>query len=96
MSPTDTKSPKHAAKSAKSGKSKKKTKSPKVQTVSDSGLLPPPPQPKPIASEQPGSGLSADQRDLVEKLSANLARAALTAQGASLSQPCVRLNAPPL
>ncbi len=81
MSPTDAKSPKHAAKSAKSGKSKKKAKSPKVQSVSDTAL-PPPPQPQPIASVQPGPGLSADQRDLVEKLSANLARAALTAQGA--------------
>ena len=81
MSPTDAKSPKHAAKSAKSGKSKKKAKSPKVQSVSHSAL-PPPPQPQPIASGQPGPGLSADQRDLVEKLSANLARAALTAQGA--------------
>jgi polyhydroxyalkanoate synthase len=43
---------------------------------------PPPPQPDYAAMPDPAAFLSSDQRQALEKLSANLARAAVTAQGA--------------
>ena len=43
---------------------------------------PPPPQPDYAAAPDPAAFLSSEQREMLEKLSANLARAAVTAQGA--------------
>ena len=78
MSPTDPKSPKHSVKTGKPGKTKKKAKATKVQHVA--GIAPQNSATK--ATETTSMGLTIEQRELVEKLSANLARAALTAQGA--------------
>jgi polyhydroxyalkanoate synthase len=72
-------------------KSKKKAKAAEKASAKPKHASSPPPAPEPAPSPAapPPTGaapsfeqLSADQRDVVEKLSANLARAALTAQGA--------------
>ena len=79
-------------KKAKSGKGKAKDKAAKAAKVEKhpkvEAAAPPPPEPASF-SEPPKAAptfdatkLTAEQRDIVEKLSSNLARAALTAQGA--------------
>ncbi len=80
-------------KKAKSGKGKSKDKAAKAAKAEKQpkaeGAAPPPPAPEPasFAEPPPKAGfdapkLTAEQREIVEKLSSNLARAALTAQGA--------------
>jgi polyhydroxyalkanoate synthase len=71
------------------GKKKAKAAEKASSKPKPASSMPPTPEPAPSAAEPPPTGaapsfgqLSADQRDVVEKLSANLARAALTAQGA--------------
>ncbi|WP_082531895.1 MULTISPECIES: class I poly(R)-hydroxyalkanoic acid synthase [unclassified Phenylobacterium] len=80
----------HAAAPPKA-KSKKKAKAAEKASAKPKHASSPPPAPEPAPgpAAPPPTGaapsfeqLSADQRDVVEKLSANLARAALTAQGA--------------
>jgi len=92
MSARDGKSAKSGPKAEKSGKSKPKTARPtaaKSKTQDGTKTLAPEITPPPKPDSQPGAGnafdpqrLSAEQREIVEKLSANLARAAVTAQGA--------------
>lgn len=69
---------------AKSGKPKDKPESPQLPPQSDSARAAPPPPPRGDAPPFPPfeSMLSPDQLKMVETLSANLARAAVTAQGA--------------
>lgn len=77
--------PKAAAKSAKSAKSKDKPEVVESAPQSDSARSappPPPPRGEPPPSPPFESMLSPDQLKMVETLSANLARAAVTAQGA--------------
>jgi len=64
-------------KSKSADKPSAKTKA-KVETSSEAPGAPPQPEPPPPGIEH----LSTEQRELIENLSANLARAALTAQGA--------------
>ena len=69
-------------------KAKKKVKgASKLDTKTKAAASPPPAAaPEPVGPDAPGASsfeqLSAEQRDMMEKLSTNLARAALTAQGA--------------
>lgn len=70
------------AKSKAKKKAKAAEKTAKVQATPEPQAAPPPePQAAP-AADAPLHQLTAEQRDLLEKLSSNLARAALTAQGA--------------
>ena len=92
MSARDSKPAKSGAKADKSSKAKLKTtktkaaksKPPKSEVEAEA-----PPKAPPESAPKPGAAnvfdpqrLSAEQMDVVEKLSANLARAAVTAQGA--------------
>lgn len=67
-------------------KAKKKAKSADKAAAKlkvEAKVAPPPPEPSPAGQPRQGlEQLSAEQRDAIEQMSANLARAALTAQGA--------------
>jgi polyhydroxyalkanoate synthase len=86
-------SPKEAGKAAraKAGRSKATPKAKAKAAAKAESLAPPPQKPQPTPAEPPRAApgpdfdmaaMSAEQRAVVEKLSMNLARAALTAQGA--------------
>ncbi|ATQ42797.1 class I poly(R)-hydroxyalkanoic acid synthase [Caulobacter mirabilis] len=76
--PATAKTAKPAAKAPKP-KAEPKAAAPKVETRAKTP--PPPPEPETVAAD-PAAFLSSQQREALEKLSANLARAAVTAQGA--------------
>ena len=84
MSPPDTESAKGKPKKGKTLKDKKKSKAKtsKVSAIQSAEPLPERAAASPKATEFPNLGLSPEQREMMEKLSSNLARAALTAQGA--------------
>lgn len=73
------------AKGKKKAKSATKVKAAPEAAPAKTATAKPEPPPAPEAAPQPPPGfeqLTAEQREMMEKLSANLARAALTAQGA--------------
>lgn len=73
------------AKGKKKAKSATKAKAAPEAAPAKTATAKPEPPPAPEAAPQPPPGfeqLTAEQREMMEKLSANLARAALTAQGA--------------
>ena len=84
MSPPDTESTKGKSKVSKADKDKKKAKAKKAKVLVAAPLEPTPERAtvSPATIDFPGLGLSQEQREMMEKLSSNLARAALTAQGA--------------
>lgn len=72
-----------AAPSKSKGKKKSKSSDKAAAKVKLEPQAAAPPEPSPAVGPGPGlEQLSADQRDAIEQMSANLARAALTAQGA--------------
>jgi polyhydroxyalkanoate synthase len=95
MSAQDATTAKAGSKSGKSGKKSKaksdKTKGDKVEKITKAEATAPQPRPEPARAETPQAAagfafdaprLTTEQREVIEMLSSNLARAALTAQGA--------------